>query len=54
MLDSIRASGRVFLYGALGGSEVSYNVLKVIYQVRRRLADTNSWEIAAKRRLMQA
>ncbi|CAL8467495.1 g7033 [Coccomyxa elongata] len=35
VLDSIRASGRVFLYGALGGPEVSYNVLKVIYEAKK-------------------
>lgn len=48
VLDSIRASGRVFLYGALGGPEVSYNVLKVIYEVRQCLADRCSRRFAAK------
>ena len=33
VLDSIRAGGRVLLYGALGGPEVRYSVIKVIYAV---------------------
>ncbi|KAK9916376.1 hypothetical protein WJX75_001994 [Coccomyxa subellipsoidea] len=35
VLDSIRAGGRVLLYGALGGPEVRYGVIKVIYAAKK-------------------
>jgi NADPH:quinone reductase-like Zn-dependent oxidoreductase len=41
VLDSIRAGGRVLLYGALGGPEVRYSVIKVIYAVSQH----NVWRL---------
>lgn len=33
VLDSVRQSGRVLLYGVLGGTEVKFNAVKLLYQV---------------------
>jgi len=40
ILDCVRYGGRVFLYGGLGGPQVTYSVMQTIYGVSKKAKQT--------------